>query len=168
MRQFTEEALDLPCYAHLCCDICASVCMCDDCNTDVNCYSQLQDSGPLLNFSAQESSSVVAVHVPESVQVTVKEQLAAYRMNLMSHTHATALVGIEMCTGLTNQAIANIATNCSCIHSENDVLKFGVTSRVYCSSVFDIVNKILQLSPQWTFASLSRSTHAVYAGGHTF
>ena len=55
-------------------------------------------------------------------------------MNLMSHTHATALVGIEMCTGLTNQAIANIATNCSCIHSENDVLKFGVTSRVYCSS----------------------------------
>ena len=137
MRQFTEEALDLPCYAHLCCDICASVCMCDDCNTDVNCY-------PLLNFSAQESSSVVAVHVPESVQVTVKEQLAAYCMNLMSHTHATALVGIEMCTGLTNQAIANIATNCSCIHSENDVLKFGVTSRVYCSSVFDIVNKILQ------------------------
>ena len=106
--------------------------------TDVNCY-------PLLNFSAQESSSVVAVHVPESVQVTVKEQLAAYRMNLMSHTHATALVGIEMCTGLTNQAIANIATNCSCIHSENDVLKFGVTSRVYCSSVFDIVNNFTKV-----------------------
>ena len=46
MKQFTDEALDLPCYPHLCCDVCASVCMCEDSNPDVSFRDQLSESVP--------------------------------------------------------------------------------------------------------------------------
>ena len=46
MRQYTEEAIRP--YAHVCCDVCASVCIYEDCNPDVNCHDhdQLLDSVP--------------------------------------------------------------------------------------------------------------------------
>jgi len=146
MRHFTEEALDLPHCAHLCCDVCASICMCEDCNPDVSLHDHLRDSVPFLSLcehSAQEHSKTAAAS--KSLQVTLKEQLTVYR-DFVSQglTHATALVGIEMCTGLTDQTIANIAINCLEIHSESDLLKFGITSQVYCSSIFEIIKQVVQ------------------------
>lgn len=64
IRQFTDEALDLPLHRHLCCDVCASVCLCED----VNCLN---------------------------------------------------------------------------LHCEDNILEYGVTSRVYCSTIFDIVNNVI-------------------------
>ena len=142
MRQFTDEALDLPCYPHLCCDVCASVCMCEDCNPDASFHDQLSESVPFP--SSRELSTQDFSTPPKSVQMRLKEQLAEYRESLLSEAHATALVGIELCSGLTDQTIANIATNCLYIHCESDLLKFGVTSRVYCSCIFEIINEVVQ------------------------
>ena len=139
MRQFTDEALDLPCYPHLCCDVCASVCMCEDCNPDVSFHDQLSESVPFP--SSCELSTQDSVTPPKFVQVRLKEQLAEYRESLLSEAYATALVGIELCSGLTDQTIANIATN---IHCESDLLKFGVTSQVYYSCIFEIINEVVQ------------------------
>lgn len=94
--------------------------------------------------SSCELSTQDPVTPPKSVQVMLKEQLAEYRESLRSEAHATALVGIELCSGLTDQTIANIATNYIYIHCESDLLKFGVTSRVYCSCIFEIINKVVQ------------------------
>ena len=94
---------------------CLSFCLCEDCNPDVNfhVHDQLLDSVPSLSsceLSAQKGSNTTTVS--KSIQKTLKEQLTAYRGNLISEglTHATALVGIELCTGLTDQTIATIYT----------------------------------------------------------
>ena len=137
MRQFTDEALDLPRYGHLCCDICASVCMCQDCDPDVKSPTDDSDT----DISPVPSIIKEASNAPESIQTSLKEQLVVYRTNLAKKiTHTTMLVGIELCTGLTDLTIANIAANCLNIHSEDDILKYGVTSRIYCSAIYDIIN----------------------------
>ena len=144
MRQFTDEALDLPLHRHLCCDVCASVCLCEDCDFSVN--SPADDSNacmctsPVLSIN-QDSN---ARDAPETIQATLKEQLLSYRKQLSKKfAHTTALVGIELCTGLTDQTISSIAVNCLNIHCEDDILEYGVTSRVYCSTIFDIVNNVI-------------------------
>ena len=137
MRQFTDEALDLPLHGHLCCDVCASICTCEGC--DFNTNSDMCASPQPVPFV--ENSHASACTVPKTIQETLKEQLVAYRMQLSKKfTHATALVGIELCTGLTDHTITNIASTCLSITCEDDILKCGVTSRVYCSAIFEIVN----------------------------
>ena len=46
-------------------------------------------------------------------------------------------------SGLTDQTISSIAVNCLNICCEDDILEYGVTSRVYCSTIFDIVNNVI-------------------------
>ena len=78
LRQFTDEALDLPLHRHLCCDVCASVCLCEDCNFSVN--SPADDSNactctsPVLSIN-QDSN---AGDAPETIQATLEEQLLSY------------------------------------------------------------------------------------------
>ena len=144
MRQFTDEALDLPLHCHLCCDICACIYLCDECDLNVN--SPADDSNTCTPSvpSTNEDSNAGASSAPETVQATLKEQLTAYRKRLSKKfAHTTALVGIELCTGLTDQTITSIAANCLNIHCENDVLEYGVTSRLYCSAILDIVNSVI-------------------------
>ena len=43
----------------------------------------------------------------------------------------------------TDQTISSIAVNYLNIHCEDDILEYGVTSRVYCSTIFDIVNNVI-------------------------
>lgn len=61
------------------------------------------------SFLGQEGQTTTPA--PQSVQMMLKEELITFRANLSSQNHATALVGIEMCTGLTDQAIESITTN---------------------------------------------------------
>ena len=144
MQQFTDEALDLPQHRHLCCDVCASVCLCEDCNFSVN--SPADDSS-----ACTCTSSILSVNqdsnardAPEAIQATLKEQLLSYRKQLSKKfAHTTALVGIKLCTGLTDQTISSIAVNCLNIRCADDILEYGVTSRVYCSTIFDIVNNVI-------------------------
>ena len=145
MRQFTDEALDLPLHRHLCCDICACVCLCEDCDLNVNSPADVSNTCvPQPVPSTNGNSNAGASNAPEMIQATLKEQLTLYRKQLSKRfAYTTALVGIELCTGLTDQTITNIAANCLDIHCEDDILEYGVTSRVYCSAIFDIVNNVV-------------------------
>ena len=139
MRQFTDEALDLPLHRHLCCDVCASVCPCEDCDFNVNSPGSADSS----TYAPPVPSNTGASNAPETIQATLREQLTTYRKQLSKKfAHTTALVGIELCTGLTDRTITNIAANCLNIHCEDDVLEYGITSRVYCSPIFDIINNV--------------------------
>ena len=140
MRQFTEEPLDIPDCLHLCCDICASLCMCDNCNVEV-----VQTEQFIPTCSSHHESAHTAVKVPsESIKLSLKQQLKELRQKLSSQTHSTALVGVELCTGLTDQVIENITTNCLCIQNESDIMVYGVTSEVYCTAIFECVKNVLK------------------------
>lgn len=149
MRKFTDEALDLPLHRHLCCDVCACICMCENCDFKTNSPTDNSDTcaSPQAIPSFKENFDASTCTVPKTIQETLKDQLLAYRMQLSKKfTHTTALVGIELCTGLTDHTITTIASKCLSIICEDDILKCGVTSRVYCSAIFDIVhNTILKM-----------------------
>lgn len=146
MSQFTEEEVELPCYTHLCCDVCTCICMCNDCNPDVlSEYSQPGTPFSRAHDNHEISNLKSSMITPKSVQITLKEEMSHYRTHLMSKVlgHATTLVGVELTTGLTDKTIANIAENCSFIKCESDLMKYGVTSHLYCGELFSIVNKVL-------------------------
>ena len=77
MRQLTDEAVDLPSYRHLCCDICACVCMCQDCYQDVKTLTVDNDTYILSVSGTSNASSA-----PESIQRILKEQLMVYQTHL--------------------------------------------------------------------------------------
>ena len=93
MRQFTEEAIELPCCTHLCCDVCSSVCMCEECNPDICPHNQLTDSDTVCITSTVTDSQFEIAPVSKTIEKTLKERLTVYRDSLISETleHATAL-----------------------------------------------------------------------------
>ena len=95
----------------------------DDCNT---CAPPV--------CSTNEDSNAGASNVPghlERATDCLRKQLSK------KFAHTTALVEIELCTGLTDQTITSIAANFLNIHCENDVLEYDITSSVYCSAIFN-------------------------------
>lgn len=132
MRQFTEEQVKSPEYLHLCCDICATVCTCSVCET--------YDADNSTGIPSQQSLSPVAVN--PIVQEELKRQILAYRSMLFQNTtHATSLVGYEVCSGLTQKTVNAIVDNYPLITSEADLLSFGVSSVEYCTPIMNIVRK---------------------------
>ena len=98
--------------------------MCDNCNVEV-----VQTEHFIPTCSSHHESAHTVVNVPsESIKLSLKQQLKELRQKLSSQTHSTALVGVELCTGLTDQVIENITTNCLCIQNESDIMVYGVTS----------------------------------------
>ena len=109
--------------------------LCNDCNPDVDAECTLPGT-PLSRardiYEAPELESTVVI--PKSVQTALKEEILRYYAHLMSDVlgHATALVVVELCTGLTDKTIANIAENISLMKCESNFMKYGVTSQLYC------------------------------------
>ena len=109
VKRYRDEALDLPLHRHLCCDVCASVCPCEDCDFNVNSPGSADNS----TYAPPVPSNTGASNAPETIQATLREQLTTYRKQLSKKfAYTTALVGIELCTGLTDRTITNIAANC--------------------------------------------------------
>lgn len=133
MQQFSDDIIDTPRFPHLCCDVCACICVCEECN------NLTSDVLPQLSETTQDS-----VPASKVIQKAVTGKLVAYREKLMSELqHATLLIGVQLCTGLTDQTIANIAKNSLNIKSENDVLELGVLSSIYCRAILDIIDESL-------------------------
>ena len=126
MHQFTEEQVKGPEYLHLCCDICATFCTCTVCET--------YDADDSTGIPSQQSPSPVAVN--PIVQEELKKQILTYRSMLFQNTtHATSLVGYEVCSGLTQKTVNAIADNYPLITSKADLLSFGVSSVAYCTPI---------------------------------
>ena len=113
MRQFTDEALDLPLHHHLYCDVCA--CMCN--SVCVKTVTSTPTATVLhhLKLFLLLRRIFMLVHVytctvPETIQETWKEQLVAYQCSCQSLPTPQPLVGIELCTGLTDHTITTIAS----------------------------------------------------------
>lgn len=96
-EQFSDSAIDFPDFGHLCCDVCACVCICEDLpNED-------------FQFGDIELNTKIAV-APKHIQKSLTEKLLVHRKVISTQLHrATVLVGVDLCTGLTDQTIKNIA-----------------------------------------------------------
>ena len=130
MCQFTDDEVASPPCFHQCCDVCAMVCMCNECNTMDDTTFPVQPHLP------ETSSHQLPLHVCRELCV----KLEHYRTSLrLSFAPATLLVGIETCTGLTNKCIEAIADNAHDITSVEDLLNLGVTSPTYCTFILNII-----------------------------
>ena len=55
-------------------------------------------------------SNTGSSNAPEMIQAILREQLTTYREQLSKFAHTTALVGIELCTGLADRTITQLQT----------------------------------------------------------
>ena len=94
--------------------------MCEECNPDICPHNQLTDNDTVCITSTVTDSQFEIAPVSKTIEKTLKERLAVYRDSLISETleHTTALIGINLCTGLTDRNISLVATNCLHVHSE--------------------------------------------------
>ena len=89
MRQFMDEALDLPLHHHLCCDICACICLRDECDLNVNGLADDSNTCTPHIPSSNEDSNAGLANVPETIQAILKEQLTAYQKRLSKEFNRT-------------------------------------------------------------------------------
>ena len=79
------------------------------------------------------------------VQTEIRKQLLSYRNALfLKRSPESALVGHEVCTGLTMKTIETIVNRYFSIKTETDLLNLGITSLDYCTTILDIINKYTQ------------------------
>ena len=78
--------------------------------------------------------------LPLHVRTELRTEIEKYRMHLRQSTApATLLVGIDTCSGLTNQCIDTIVNNANKIVTPADLLHFGIASPEYCSTILEII-----------------------------
>ena len=77
------------------------------------------------------------------IQKELKKQLLLYQRKLFSTSPPeAALVGQDICTGLTVQTVKAIVNNYPLIKCEADILALGVTCLDYCGPILDIIKKL--------------------------
>ena len=132
MREFSEDDVALPAYLHQCCDLCATVCMCENCSA--------MDASEVR---AQVNTHETLPSIPLNVHKELYAKLTNYRKYLrQSAGPATLLVGTDTCTGLTTKCIDRIVNNSPQITSVEDLLQLGVTSLEYCTVILEIINSV--------------------------
>ncbi len=117
MSQFDDTAsIEPPSRLHLCCDICAHKCLCEDCNVG---DTQGVDIEELVDFEDIEELVDVEEPVPAThtlahpQQKALRKKLVEYRSSILLNSDSSVhLVGITLCTGLTNQTVDAIVQNC--------------------------------------------------------
>lgn len=129
MWKFTQEIVETSTNLHLCCDICATVCTCADCQLFTDSDNDL--SGAHNRIPTQ----TCALSANPIVQTEIKKQLLSYRNALfLKSSPESALVGHEVCTGLTMKTIEAIVDGYFSI--KTDLLNLGITSLDYCTTKY--------------------------------
>jgi ATP-dependent DNA helicase RecQ len=139
MSVFVEDAkaIELPLHSHECCDVCESSCSCSKCSTSPD-----DTLIPLDQFL--DDSIVLPL---EPLMEMAKQRELKTRMKQLSHeicyqtssSHDYLLVGPTVCTGLSDATIKRIICECRSIEHEDDLLTLGVTSRMYCSQILEVL-----------------------------
>ncbi|SMN01674.1 ATP-dependent DNA helicase RecQ [uncultured Candidatus Thioglobus sp.] len=138
MSIFAEyKDVKLPTYRHNCCDICASMCSCSQCNCAIVSVNELDE--PCLAVSQLATSPTE--QLDRAKQAALTDSLVQLRTELCSTVSDDyLLVGAEICTGLSKSVIKKIVSSVHQIRTEEDLLMLGITSRLYCSPVLDLIH----------------------------
>lgn len=124
----------MPICLHECCDPCSRTCSCTECSlqvsTDITLDQLLEHDSPLPVNTVKAGNKELA---------TSLKDLRVKLCNERSFSNDYLLIGAVMCTGLTDSVIQKIVDGSSNIQNEEDLLNLGVTSRVYCSRILQVV-----------------------------
>ena len=130
MGEFCDQEIRTPMYPHPCCHICASLCMCESCAL----------STESLEDPEHHKTESKPLNIP--IKKTLKEQLLLHKQRMRANIPPeTALVGQDICTGITRQTVEAIVNNYSEIKCERDLLALGVTHIDYCRPILEIIKK---------------------------
>ncbi|SMN01872.1 ATP-dependent DNA helicase RecQ [uncultured Candidatus Thioglobus sp.] len=142
MAIFSDGIVDLPTSRHDCCDLCAFKCSCPTCNLaeDVSIEELSKMEKDLILFPDAPLSKAVEIEKAKQLELTFR--LKELRDKLCSNASTDyLLVGPVICTGLSDTVIKDLVNSVHRLNTEDDVLSFGITSRVYCSPILQIINE---------------------------
>lgn len=119
MKDFCEsEAMDAPLFMHMCCDVCAGQCKCETCIVHLS-KNELEeferDEVHILEHSCPSGSPTTAAQL--------REKLMLVKTDIASSEPASALVGADVLSGLTDSTIDRIVLNYENIDGIQDVQK---------------------------------------------
>lgn len=140
MGIFTHSRdIKLPMYKHECCDVCAFECACPNCKCDDITLDQVEQI-------IDEPLEVSLVAPEKQLDKTRKAELTARLIQLRTALCSTVnddylLVGPAICTGLSDTVIKRIVNSIYTLKTEDNILSLGVTSRVYCCHILQLVTE---------------------------
>ena len=138
MSQFEQSPhLEHPKFLHMCCDVCMRLCKCSECEKVHNEMDGIEEVHSPLPVTPTQIS-------PEKKKEVIHALIDIRRIWCRNSVSPTAylLVGDEVCTGLTNNAIDYIVENFDNITTEEQLLNLGVASRAYCQQLLLLICKL--------------------------
>ena len=135
MEVFDESEAENPYPIHLCCDICATSCSCEDCLacTALDMYMEVTKAN-----EAEHDGNEQGVY---GKLKDVESQLTAFREKLCNTTDSLVF-GIEVVTGISNVTISKVASIAPSIVEPTDLLALGIPDE-YCIPVFQLIISVL-------------------------
>ena len=142
MSEFDHyDPADTPEYEHDCCDVCATTCKCQFC--ELGSVMEMDTTATQQSIAPSTAVSKDG-HPNKQTSKKLREMLLEYRFKACQttfegHIILPLLVGIEFCSGLSDDAIKSIAQNYDTINNPADILELGVYD-VHCASeIFEII-----------------------------
>ena len=146
MKPFMESGtISKPEFQHDCCDVCTSICVCTSCAVELSTCdmeSILQDfesTSPMVHQDSIASNTSSHVTASKKEQSKVRDKLFLFREELCSKYPASEIVGIELCTGLSDATIKLIAKKFKSVRSTTDLVELGVPSTELAQQILTIL-----------------------------
>lgn len=128
---------DQPKPAHLCCDVCAHVCSCHDCDQSKKATIVSPDE---IEAFAEEEIFSPPVLLTEAQQQAVIKKVTTYRSSLCKNS--PIIFGQEIVTCLPDSLIKKIGKQAANISHVSDLFNLGVVSVVVAQDIFDIIEDV--------------------------
>lgn len=130
-----DPYFDQPKPAHLCCDVCAHVCSCHDCDQSKKAAIVSPDE----TFAEEDPHSPPAL-LTETQKQAVVEKVTTYRSSLCEDS--PIIFGQEIVTCLPDSLIRRIARQAANITNVSDLLNLGVVSLGVAQDIIDIIEDV--------------------------
>ena len=94
MGQFCDQDIRTPTFPHLCCDICATLCMCENCTS----FTQ--------GLEHPEQHTTESKPLDLFIKKNLREQLLLHKQRMWANIPPeTAIIGQDICTGVTKKRL---------------------------------------------------------------
>ena len=140
ISQFSADSIvTAPTLNHLCCSVCEQQCSCTKCSTD--CKEGMDTSC----INPEEESPLLHPAPNQIVVDMLQQQLEECHDDLYARSsEEVALVGADICTGLSKSTFLSIAKNYMSIKQEADLMNYGVSRMDVHICVHNILKKFTE------------------------
>ena len=122
-----SSKIQQPSVPHKCCDICSRTCSCFEC-TNVLLSFESCTPDDLINDDTPVFTKPPRKRTAKFIH-ELKEDIVAYRSSScvdLSCPNVALMVGVEICSGITDSMIDQVLSHCAQITSVADLIEFGI------------------------------------------